>query len=147
MNSFRPVRGLTIRQPWAWAILHAGKHVENRSWRPPSWLVGKRIALHAAKGLSRIEYEAARDGIDWANPTVLVPSFHDLARGAIVGTAVLARVIDHDDEYKSCRWYTGEVGMALADRRALREPIPWKGALGFWRLPDELAERVEQSHA
>ena len=24
---------LSIRQPWAWAILHAGKDIENRSWR------------------------------------------------------------------------------------------------------------------
>ncbi|MCC6538545.1 MAG: ASCH domain-containing protein [Bryobacterales bacterium] len=25
-------RVLTIRHPWAWAILHAGKNIENRSW-------------------------------------------------------------------------------------------------------------------
>jgi ASCH domain len=24
---------LTVRQPWAWAIIHGGKDVENRSWR------------------------------------------------------------------------------------------------------------------
>ena len=23
---------LTIRQPWAWAILHASKDIENRGW-------------------------------------------------------------------------------------------------------------------
>lgn len=28
-----PVRMLTVRQPWAWAIIHAGKDVENRSRR------------------------------------------------------------------------------------------------------------------
>ncbi len=29
------VRALTLRAPWAWAVLHAGKRVENRSrpWR------------------------------------------------------------------------------------------------------------------
>jgi len=25
-------RVLTIRQPWAWAIIHCGNDIENRSW-------------------------------------------------------------------------------------------------------------------
>jgi hypothetical protein len=28
------VKALTIRQPWAWAVVYAGKDVENRGWRP-----------------------------------------------------------------------------------------------------------------
>jgi hypothetical protein len=27
------VRVVTIRQPWAWAIVYGGKDVENRRWR------------------------------------------------------------------------------------------------------------------
>lgn len=27
------LRGLTIRQPWAWAVIYGGKDVENRRWR------------------------------------------------------------------------------------------------------------------
>jgi len=41
---------LTIRQPWAHAILHAGKHVENRSWRPtlaPPLVAAKQLGRHA----------------------------------------------------------------------------------------------------
>ena len=26
------MKALTVRQPWAWAIIHAGKDIENRSW-------------------------------------------------------------------------------------------------------------------
>jgi hypothetical protein len=26
-------RALSIKQPWAWAIIHAGKNIENRTWR------------------------------------------------------------------------------------------------------------------
>lgn len=29
---------LSIRQPWAWAILHAGKDIENRDWHTASTL-------------------------------------------------------------------------------------------------------------
>jgi hypothetical protein len=27
------VKALTVRQPWAWATIYAGKDVENRRWR------------------------------------------------------------------------------------------------------------------
>lgn len=39
-------RALSVRQPWAWAILHAGKDVENRSWA-----TGYRgeLLIHAGK--------------------------------------------------------------------------------------------------
>jgi len=50
------MKALTIRQPWAWAIFHAGKDIENRDW--PTRLRG-RIAIHAAKGMTRDEYESA----------------------------------------------------------------------------------------
>jgi hypothetical protein len=26
------MKALSIQQPWAWAIIHAGKRVENRTW-------------------------------------------------------------------------------------------------------------------
>ncbi|MQA14935.1 MAG: ASCH domain-containing protein [Pseudonocardiaceae bacterium] len=40
------MRALSIRQPWAWAILHAGKDVENRSWPIRH---RERLVIHAAK--------------------------------------------------------------------------------------------------
>lgn len=27
------MRALSVRQPWAWAIIHAGKNIENRNWQ------------------------------------------------------------------------------------------------------------------
>jgi len=44
---------LSIRQPWAWAIVHAGKDIENRNW--PTRFRG-RFLIHAAKGCTREEY-------------------------------------------------------------------------------------------
>lgn len=26
------MKGLSLRQPWAWAVVHAGKTIENRRW-------------------------------------------------------------------------------------------------------------------
>ena len=40
------MKALSIRQPWVWAITHAGKRVENRSW--PCNYRGP-VLLHASK--------------------------------------------------------------------------------------------------
>lgn len=57
---------LSIRQPWAWAILHAGKDIENRDWatrfRGP-------FLVHAGKGCTRDEYEDAVDFIQMTTGT------------------------------------------------------------------------------
>lgn len=64
------MRALSIRQPWAWAILHAGKRVENRGWQEGSGnlaaarrLVGQKLLLHASKGIGRGEFDEAVESI------------------------------------------------------------------------------------
>ena len=42
---------ISIRQPWAWAILYAGKDVENRTWQLPERFWGQDILLHAGQQL------------------------------------------------------------------------------------------------
>jgi len=37
---------LSIQQPWAWAIIHGGKDVENRTW--PTKFRG-RFLVHASR--------------------------------------------------------------------------------------------------
>ena len=51
------VLAFSIRQPWAWATLHAGKDVENRSWPLPRKMVGRRVLIHASAGCTLDEYE------------------------------------------------------------------------------------------
>lgn len=41
------MKALTIWQPWASLILVGAKPWEFRSWQPPRWLIGKRMAIHA----------------------------------------------------------------------------------------------------
>jgi hypothetical protein len=43
------MRALTLHRPWAWAIAAGHKRVENRTWRPPSFILRQRIAIHAGK--------------------------------------------------------------------------------------------------
>ena len=39
---------ITLWRPWSWALFH-GKTIENRTWAPPAWIVGKQIVIHAGK--------------------------------------------------------------------------------------------------
>ncbi|RXT29335.1 hypothetical protein B5P46_11680 [Rhizobium leguminosarum] len=42
------MKALTIWQPWATLIAIGAKPYEFRGWKPPGWLIGKRLAIHAA---------------------------------------------------------------------------------------------------
>jgi hypothetical protein len=56
------VRAIAVRQPFAWAIIHAGKDVENRRARARRLFesaVGERVLIPASKGMTAAEYENA----------------------------------------------------------------------------------------
>jgi hypothetical protein len=131
------MKAISIRQPWAWAIIHAGKPVENRTWwtdyRGP-------VLIHAAKGCTRDEYEdclATVQDISLTHPFpsgLEMPALKDLPRGGIVGRARIVDCVTSSDS----PWFTGPYGLVLADV----EPLPfrpYKGALGLFEVPDELA--------
>ncbi len=63
---------LTLHRPWPWAIIHGSKRVENRSWAPPAWLIGQRLAIHAGKrwdadGADYVESVTQADDEDFAS--------------------------------------------------------------------------------
>jgi hypothetical protein len=116
------VKTLSIRQPWAWAILCAGKDIENRGWA-----TGYRGALviHAglrmdARGRERLRHEY---GIE-------APA--DLPRGGLVGRV---RLVDCVTTHPS-QWFEGPYGLVLSDP----EPLPFvsmAGQLGLFEVPDD----------
>lgn len=55
------MKAITLHPEWAHAIVHLGKRVENRNWRPPASLVGQRIAIHAGKSIGGRPGKASRD--------------------------------------------------------------------------------------
>lgn len=119
---------LTLIQPWAWAICHAGKRIENRDWKPAARVLGQRIAIHAGK---------KRDDQGLILSQGIAPP-RELPLMAVVATALLADVVSVSED----RWFAGPWGWVLADVRVLAEPVPCKGALGLWRLPPEVALAV-----
>ena len=140
------MKTLSLKQPWLWAILHAGKRIENRVWntkyRGP-------ILLHAAKGCSRSWYEWSRDWLESAGVlTEPLPPIEAMDRGGICARARLVSVIHPrspllpiESQYApygvyesgAWRWHMPEqYGFVLADV----EPLPFHPCAGKRLLYD-----------
>lgn len=148
------MKALSIRQPWAWAILHAGKRVENRDWQhTPRWMVGQSICLHASKGCTREEhYEAVESilrvpGVDHlaAHRALLDETSKGyrpaltLPRGAIVGKARVVDVVQTDAD--GHRWHTTSRNSVAYCQRCTLYPDQCDGPCPFadpWAVPGSL---------
>lgn len=122
-------QALSIRQPWAWFILHGGKDIENRRWATG---FRGRFYVHAAKGMTRGEFFQAIEFVREFNPELALrmPAFESLPRGGVVGQVTLADCVS---AHKS-PWFCGPFGFVLKDPQPL--PFsPCKGELGFFDLP------------
>lgn len=142
------MKALSVRQPWAWAILHAGKDIENRDWKSAPSLRNFRgpFLLHAGGAMSSYEYEnfiAFVHAISEKHPFpsgLYVPEVKELPRGGIVGMADLVDIVtDHTSP-----WFMGSYGLVLKNARPLPF-IPLKGALGWFDVPAEVLEQVRQA--
>lgn len=131
-----PTKALSVRQPWAWAIIHGGKDVENRDWnrsRPENIKFRGEICIHASTGMTQEEYFNTAEFMDSIN--VQCPPAKALLRGMIIGTANLVDIVT---EYDS-PWFFGSKGLILENVKPLDKPIPCAGALGFfnWKRADD----------
>ena len=128
-----PNKALSVRQPWAWAIIHAGKDIENRSWQAVNHGLTKRgrIAIHASKGVTCHEYEDAR--VFMAGLDVECPPAAELLRGGIIGSVEVVDVVQESDS----EWFFGPRGLVLRNPEPC-DFIPAVGALGYftWEKAD-----------
>jgi hypothetical protein len=132
-----PEIALSVRQPWAWAIVHAGKDIENRS--AAAVRHGMRpclICIHASKGMTRHEYEDAAAFMQSIGVTCPRPD--QLVRGAIIGTVRVLNVVGDSDS----DWFFGPCGLLLADAKPC-SPVCVPGALGYFSWQKMLLTRSE----
>ena len=143
------MKALSFSQPWLWAVLYAGKLIENRSWAPPIEMIGQRIALHAAKSWDKKQiyprYGTERQ--DLLTPTGYLlalglepPSrIETYAKSAIVGVATIDYVRTSAEGFppELRRWFFGPFGWALRDVQVLPVTVPATGKLGLWTVADE----------
>ncbi len=123
---------LSIRQPWAWAILHAGKDIENRDW--PTKVRG-RVLIHASKGMTQDEwadgFETCRAASHLGKQEVnrLFPGHKQLDRGGIVGEVEIVDCVTAS----ASPWFFGRYGFVLRNPKPLPF-VPYKGRLGFFEV-------------
>lgn len=133
------VRGLTLWRPWAAAIVHGPKAVENRHWPAPQASIdaGLWIAVHAGRtyDLDAARFILAR----WPDVRDSIP--HGDRQG-VVGVAKVLRAVRAEDLETPDPWAVGPWCWMLGFRRALPRPIPCRGAQGLWTLPPEVLAAV-----
>lgn len=111
------MKALSVRQPWAWAIVQGFKKVENRSRRTKH---RGPLLIHASLNFDKkgLEYIRSHMGIP-------VPDHFDC--GGIVGMVKLVDVVtEHPSDF-----FFGPYGYVLTGAKPM--PFrPCKGKLGFW---------------
>jgi hypothetical protein len=157
------LRALTLLRPWPIAIERAGKRCENRTRPPPAHLVGRFVALHAGKRYDRGEWPwpgdvqapPERECPQGITSVARIVGFHRV--DGPLGSVALSthRCVDGRVYTNTCYlessghrcdarsrlamldrdpWWSGPVGILLDEVTPI-EPVPCKGALGYWRVP------------
>lgn len=137
---------LTVRQPWAGALVLGWKPVENRDWIPPAWLqVGNRYAIHSSKNVSRIDFiddlktiaSLMRcDAMNLLDNNPLL-NVHGSIIGSVQHRGVVSATYEAWDRWgiEIDGWFFGAYGWCVEKAAFLGEPVPAKGALGLWQAP------------
>lgn len=140
------LRALSVRQPWAHAIVHCGKDVENRSRR-----LGHRgwTLIHASAADSEEEWKAA---LAFMRSQRVAPGmvYHpsrtreEMRHGGIVG---IARIVDSVSASPS-PWWMGPCGLVI-DRAHQLPFVPCKGTVApmFWRPDPEVLDALRPAVA
>jgi hypothetical protein len=152
------VKALTVQQPWAWAIVHGGKLIENRT---QLWGYRGPLAIHAGARISdrgmadqRVGH-ALRDHGHITDPGM--PAGMTAMLGAPIHMSAIIGVVDLVDAHPDaacCRPW-GEsayaepdgftrrdvVHLVLENARAV-DPIPCTGRLGLWTVPADIEEAL-----
>lgn len=158
------MKALTLWQPWATAIAHLGKDVENRTWSPPRALLGKPLAIHAGQRVDKDSLAELLDqmrlGMIPNRPDLLsadrMPKGHVVALAKVSGwlcSHELLPMLDPDRKIHQVGeataakvwtgpWWVGPVGWVFGRVLALPEPVPCKGAQGLWVLPQDVRDNV-----
>jgi hypothetical protein len=125
------------------------KDIENRDWEKPGceYRLGFRgwLWIHASKQPNPKQWrEEFIDASEFAIHTVGIHPNRACADlgppqfGAILGVVEVLDVVRKSDS----KWFVGPQGLVLGRRKALPQPVPAKGAQGFWRVPEDVMAQI-----
>ncbi len=127
---------LTVRQPWAYAIIHLGKDVENRKWRSD---YSEPLLIHA--GLHR-ESNYHEMLLEYLSRPPSEENLQKIPHGCIVGVVELKRIVKGSKSKwaaKGKRFWHWE----LSKPRPIR-PVKCTGRLGLWTPPAAIVKQFPQ---
>lgn len=121
---------LSVRQPWAWAIIFGGKDIENRYWKTK---YRGPLVIHASANRNKQYFEWSKEDMEIFHCVSKIPAFEEYDRGMIIGTVDLIDCVTETDSV----WYQGKIiggkenfGWVLANPCPVK-PVPFKGMLGL----------------
>jgi hypothetical protein len=143
---------LSLIQPWATLIILGAKRIETRSWhtsyRGP-------LLIHASQCKSfdaLVEQEPFKSAIIEGYGVNHLKTVLPLPRGYILGAvnlddcqpverlAVTERFMENPNEQAFGDYSPGRFAWLLSNPQPLVSPIPYKGKLGIFEVPDEALE-------
>ncbi len=140
------MKALTIKQPYASAIMLGHKQYETRTWHP-----GKtnEFALHAGLG----EGVTAQTWLETLMPVSDWPKLSELPHGAVLGIVTITDVYPVDEikeDIDEFEFHIGDWSNGYAWEIEVVEifdtPIPAKGQLGFWNWTSPKAKQQTKDY-
>jgi hypothetical protein len=145
---------ISLWQPWATLLVLGPKKFESRSWKLPEKLIGQRIAIHASK--KRTPYQQELCVTEPFRAALIATGYlgiADLPFGAIVGSVIFSepwntthpKFLAMLGNMPSCELAFGDFSPGrwawpVTKCHQLKVPIPFKGAQGFFNLPEEIED-------
>lgn len=135
------VRVLSVRQPWAWAIVNGYKTIENRSTPFPSTLpIPSWIVIHASKTkypavtwekeLSSLKLALEFSGIH----SIQIPNRNEFRYGQIVGLAKIVQAGPKPRDIENYWWSMDKHAYDIGASARYTGTIRSKGQLGFGKM-------------
>ncbi len=118
---------LSVRQPWAWLIVHGYKDIENRSWKTK---YRGRLLIHAPLTFNLEAWRYVRVKF----PDIPLPVRGSFAMAAIIGSVLLTDIVQES----SSSWFEGRDGWVLKEALAYVRAVPYRGQLGLLNVPSGL---------
>ena len=148
----KPLRAISLWQPWASLMAVGAKHIETRHW--PTEYRGL-VAIHAAKKWNNELEDLCFDEpfAKWLFPDEILPKPNNLPRGCIVAVAHLSGCVSTNERNLIPEPRTAERAFGNYDPNRfmwlfpriwkLSSPVFVRGQQGFWTLSETETDVIE----
>lgn len=125
---------LSVHNPWAWAMFHADKDVENRYY--DTWYRGW-LLIHTTRQQQELEV------LDC--PRLIAKAEKHVRKGKMVNASIIGMVYVEDVVTSSkSEWFAGPFAYVLRDPVLLDSPIPCAGNKRFWTPDDDVKRNLRK---